>query len=366
MTTAIVTHHATTGPADALEDYLRGRRACLVVVEHGFGELTGAGTTVRVWRGGRLVRTRRFRWTARLPGPAAWVKDVALSLAVPVWARGRVDEYIGLGSLNAAAGIVLRALGLSGPVVFWTIDYAPRRFGNDLLNRVYLALDRLCVTRCSETWNLSPRMEEVRRARGVEGPQRVVPMGANARPPRPAVHAHRLVHMGSLLEKQGVQVAVRALPLVRHVVPDVSLLVVGGGPYRRALESLVRELGLDEAVRFTGYVGDHAEVEELIAESAVALATYDPDLADFTRYADPGKIKTYLACGVPVVATAVPWSAEWLASAGAGLVVDYRPEDVARGILALLDDSGARAAAARLGSECDWQRIFDDAFGTRG
>lgn len=361
--TAVVTHHATTGPADALERYLRDRRELLVVVEHGFGEAAGEGTTVRVWRDGRLVRTRRLRWGARAPGPLTWLKDVALSLAVPLWARGRVDEYIGVDSLNAVAGLALRRVGLARRAVFWTIDYAPRRFGNALLDRLYLRLDRLCTTRCSETWNLSPRMEEGRRELGVEGRQRVVPMGADARPPRPPVHAHRLVHMGSLLEKQGVQAAIRALPLVRSEVPDASLLVVGGGPYRAALEVLAGELGLADAVSFTGYVADHAEVEELIAESAVGIATYDPALADFTYYADPGKIKTYLACGVPVVATAVPWSAEWLAAAGAGVVVDYRPEDVARGVLALLGDGAARDAAARLGRDCDWQRIFDGAFG---
>jgi glycosyltransferase involved in cell wall biosynthesis len=205
-------------------------------------------------------------------------------------------------------------------------------------------------------------MAEARRVRGLDPPQRVVPMGADARPPRPPVKAHRLVHMGSLLEKQGVPVAIRALPVVQRAVPDASLLVVGGGPYRAALEALARELGLGEAVSFTGYVEDHSEVEALIGESAVGLATYDPALADFTHYADPGKIKTYLACGVPVVATAVPWSATWLASAGAGVVVDYRPDDVARGVLALLGDAVARNAAARLGRECDWRRIFAAAF----
>ena len=362
-TTVLVTHYATTGPADALERYLSTRRACLVVVQHGFGPAAGDGTTVRVWRGGELRRTRRFAWDARVPGPMTWVKDALLSVAAPFWAGGRVDEYIGVDSLNAAAGLALRRVGLVRRVVFWTIDYAPRRFGSRSLNRLYLWLDRLCVERCSETWNLSPRMEDGRRQRGVVGAQRVVPMGATARDPRAPLSPHRLVHMGSLLEKQGVQVAIRALPLVRAHVADASLLVIGRGPYRPVLEVLTRELGLADAVEFAGYVDDHEMVEDLIAESGVALATYDPSLVDFTYFADPGKIKTYLAAGVPVVATDVPWSAGWLASEGAGVIVDYEPEDVARGVLSLLGNADARTAAARLGALSDWSRVFDHAFG---
>lgn len=358
----VVTHYATTGPSDALEEYLRPRSRRLVVIAHGFGEAAAHGTTVRVWEHGHLVRQRRLPWSSRIPGPLTWGKDFVVSLSVPFWAHGKADTFVGIDSLNAAGGLVLRALGQVGHVTFWTIDYAPARFGSRLLNRVYFALDRLCVTRCDETWNLSPRMVQGRAERGVHGPQRVVPMGASPRRPVAAVHPHRIVHMGSLLAKQGVQVGVEALPLIRAAAPDAHLLVVGDGPFRRELEELAARAGVAEAVQFTGYVEDHEEVEQLIAESAVALATYDPGQVDFTYYADPGKIKTYLAAGVPVVATDVPWSAQWLAERGAGVIVEYRPEDVARGVLELFADPGARAAAVTLGRSCDWERIFDDAF----
>ena len=358
----VVTHHATTGPSDALEAYLRERRRRVVVIEHGFGDAVAVGTTIRVWESGRLAWERRFPWHTAIPGPMTWLKDFALSLTVPLWSRGRSDEYIGIDSLNAAAGLTLQWLGFVRRTCFWTIDYAPDRFGNAFLNRVYFALDRLCVERCSETWNLSPRMAEARGARGVYGSQRVVPMGANVHSTVLASDPHRLVHMGSLLEKQGVQMVLRALPLVRREVPDANLLIIGGGPYQASLQRLAGVLGIADAVEFAGYVEDHAEVERLISESAVALATYDPSLAGFTYYADPGKIKTYLGAGVPVVVTDVPWSARWLVKEGAGVLVEYEAADVARGIVRLFGDGDARAAAVRLGASTDWTGIFDDGF----
>ena len=182
---------------------MRERRRRVVVIEHGFGAAAATGSTIRVWDRGVLARESNVPWRAWIPGPVTWLKDFAVSLTIPFWSRGRFDEYMGIDSLNAAAGLVLRALGLVQRTYFWTIDYAPDRFGNAFLNRIFFALDRVCVERCTETWNLSPRMAEGRVARGVRGPRRVVPMGANVHPPVPATFPHRLVHMGSLLEKQG-------------------------------------------------------------------------------------------------------------------------------------------------------------------
>jgi glycosyltransferase involved in cell wall biosynthesis len=361
-TVMFASHHATSGPADALEEYAGPRAASLVAVYHAFPYAPVVESRVRRWRRGALVSTQRSPWSPRVPGPLTWVKEVAQTVWWGVRARRRFDVFVGIDPLNALAGLVLRSLGRTERVGFWTIDYVPTRFGSALLNRVYHALDRLCVARCDETWNVSPRIEEARRAAGVTGTQHVVPMGAHAREPAPPTEPHRIVYLGSLLEKQGVQGALRALPLVREQVPDAHLLVIGDGPFRPELERLAGELGVDGAAEFTGYVDDHRRVEDLIAGSGVALATYDPATADFTYFADPGKVKNYLAAGVPVVATDIAWSARWLADAGAGVMVEFAPEAIAAGILRLLGDDDARAAAARLGADSDWSAVFDAAF----
>jgi glycosyltransferase involved in cell wall biosynthesis len=355
-------HYATSGPADALEEYAAERAERLVAIYHAFPYAPVVESRVRRWRRGGLASSRTSRWSARVPGPLTWTKELAQTVWWGLRTPGRIDLFVGIDSLNALAGIVLRFLGKIDRVAFWTIDYVPRRFRNPLLNRIYHALDRLCVARCDETWNVSPRMATARADVGIEGRQRVVPIGAHARPQRAPAEPHRIVFLGSLLEKQGVQVALRALTIVRADVPDAELLVIGDGPYRGSLDVLVSELRLEDGVRFTGYVDDHGVVETLIADSGVALATYDPADAGFTYFADPGKIRNYLAMGVAVVATDVPHSARWLAHAGAGVVVEYTAEAVAAGILQLLDDPNARAAAAALGAEGEWSSIFDEAF----
>jgi glycosyltransferase involved in cell wall biosynthesis len=365
-TVAIATHVFGSGPADALEEYLRERADRVVVIRHAFSYAQQVDSAVRRWEKGRLVESGRVPWHARVPGPITWTKDLALDVLWGERTAGTIDVFVGIDSLNAAAGLALRRAGKTRRVVFWTIDYVPDRFESQLLNRIYHRFDRLCVRSCDETWNLSPRMEPARRQRGVSGPQRVVPMGANVRTPRPPAHPKQAIFVGHLLEKQGVQLVLRAFPLVRERVPEARLVIVGDGPYRDRLESLARELGLDDAVEFTGYLDRHDEVEDLIAGSAVGLAVYDPSLASFTEFADPGKIKNYLAAAIPVITTPVVHSAPELTASNAGVVVDYERSTVADALVAILGDleqqRTMRAAAGALGKEADWTAVFDRAF----
>jgi glycosyltransferase involved in cell wall biosynthesis len=58
------------------------------------------------------------------------------------------------------------------------------------------------------------------------------------------------------------------------------------------------------------YINKHSEIEEILLERGVGITPYVPDPKGITRDADPMKLKVYLACGLPVVVTDVPWMAE--------------------------------------------------------
>src|SRR5260370_19427200 len=146
----------------------------------------------------------------------------------------------------------------------------------------------------------------------------------------------------------------------------VKLLVVGDGPYRAALERQSAELGVADAVEFAGFIDDHHEIERRLAGSTLGLAPYVPDPESFSRFADPGKIKTYLACGLPVILTNVPPIAPLLEERGAGRIVPYEAGALADAIVEYLTDrerlEQARTAAIALGAEYAWDRVFAAAF----
>lgn len=365
---ALATHYYATGPAFDLEAYLAPRVARLLFVAHPL--YAGGGDSYqRSYGDGRLIDS------ARRPGGRPAVRfagDVARTIA---WVRaaGRFDVFIAGDNLLALAGLWLRRRGRVRRVILYTMDYVERRFANPAVNRAYHAIDRLAAHRADAVWNVSEAIGAARRTRDRDGavaPTIVVPLGANydripRREPQAPVEP-TIAFLGHVLERQGLQLVIQALPLVRREVPQASFLVLGDGPHLAALKRQALQARLGGAVEFAGFVEDHRMVEERLCACALAVAPYVPDPSNSSRFADPGKIKTYLACGLPVLVTDVPAVARLVERRGAGRVVPYDAAALAAAVIGYLKDppalARARAAAAALGAEFSWDRIFAQAF----
>jgi phosphatidyl-myo-inositol dimannoside synthase len=63
-----------------------------------------------------------------------------------------------------------------------------------------------------------------------------------------------VVCVSRLVPRKGQDQLIRALPKIRERVPDAALLIVGGGPYRKTLTTMVAGLGLERDVVLTGSV----------------------------------------------------------------------------------------------------------------
>jgi len=66
--------------------------------------------------------------------------------------------------------------------------------------------------------------------------------------------------LGSFYAYEGLDLAIDALPLIRQQVPDLVLLLVGGGPQEANLKAQAERLGMADNVRFTGRV-PHEQVQ---------------------------------------------------------------------------------------------------------
>jgi glycosyltransferase involved in cell wall biosynthesis len=360
----LATHYYATGPALDLEAYLQPLTDDLLFIAHPLFA-RGGPSYLRRYQAGRLTKTME-KPPPRYPG--RFVVEVSRTLR---WVDGRWDLFIAGDPLLAIAGLWLRRRRRVRRLVLYSIDYSPRRFSNPVLNRVYHRIDRLAAQHADVVWNVSPAIETARRDRDgtAVAPQVVVPLGTYFdRIPRSeaAPTTPRLAFLGHLLEKQGLQLVIEALPAIRRRLPAVTLLVLGDGPYRAALQRQSAELGVADAVEFAGFIDDHREVERRLAGCTLGLAPYVPDPESFSRFADPGKIKTYLACGLPVILTNVPPIARLLEARGAGRIVPYEAAALADAILEYLGDreklEEARSAAIELGSEYAWDRVFAAAF----
>jgi glycosyltransferase involved in cell wall biosynthesis len=303
-------------------------------------------------------------------GPGRWLRD-----AVFIWRQAwryanRRTMYIGINALNAAVGIWLRRFGRVRSVVYYVIDYTPRRFASGALNWLYQRVCRFAARNADAVWNLSERMRVVHAGFGTR-PKRnlLVPVGVQADAvrlvPEREMARRRLVVVSALFESKGVQLAIDAL----RQLPDAQLAVVGTGPYEEALRARAQEQGVADRVEFLGLM-DHDRLFRYLPTCGVALAPYRPDADSYTYYADPTKPKEYLACGLPVVITRVPWVAELIARGPMGLAIEYDEEQLAAACRRLLTDDAfwrtCRENALAYARSLDWTRIFAQALKESG
>ena len=344
---AIVANGFAEGPAEALRDYLVARSANVVTVFHPLTPEHGSRHVLTHYRDGATVERREI--DLRLRPPASYALDALVPLLPP-----RIDTWFGFNPLAASRGLFLRRLRRLGKVGLWSVDFVPDRFGPaTLATRIYDRLDRRACMHADARVELSEAARDARNRRhGIDVAAHVVPMGAwVARVPQASFGERRVVFLGHLVERQGVDLLLDAMRLL----PDVRADVIGGGP----LEKTLRQQAGDN-VRFHGFVPDHRDVERLLAGAALAIAPYRP--GSFTRYADPGKLKAYLAAGLPIVVTGVPPNVQELARDAGAELVPFDAEALAQAIEAgLADQSGwteRHAAAVAYVSRFDWEVLL--------
>jgi glycosyltransferase involved in cell wall biosynthesis len=150
-----------------------------------------------------------------------------------------------------------------------------------------------------------------------------------APPPRAGEPAPRVLTVGRVSPSKRIEDVVRAVAVLRrHLVPAARLDVIGSWEgeegYRAALGRFVSRLGLDDAVRFHGRVGD-AERDRAYAEGGAYLC-----MSEHEGFCAP--LVEALGRGLPVVARDAGAVAETLG--GAGLVVPGRDAALAAEALA--------------------------------
>ena len=184
---------------------------------------------------------------------------------------------------------------------------------------------------------LWPGVDEKRFAPGVDGSPVRARHGLGDRPV--------ILCVSRLVPRKGQDVLIRSMPVVRSLVPDAMLLLVGGGPYRTALEMLALQAPRGSVV-FAGEVLD----EELPAHYAACDLFAMPCRSRWGGMEVEGFGIVFLeaaATGKPVVAGRSGGAAEAIVDEETGLLVESNePKAVGLAIAGLLGDP---QAAGRMG-----------------
>ena len=146
-------------------------------------------------------------------------------------------------------------------------------------------------------------------------------------------------YLGRIKKYKSVDHLVRAFGIVKKVIPEAKLTVVGDGDALPMLEGLARELGVGESVQFTGFVSPEEKVR-LINQMHVVVNTSAKEGWGLT-------VTEANACGVPVVASDVPGLRDSVIDGKTGLLYEYgNIEQLAEKILLVLRDEHLRSRLA--------------------
>jgi D-inositol-3-phosphate glycosyltransferase len=171
----------------------------------------------------------------------------------------------------------------------------------------------------------------------------------------------RVVVLSRLVERKGIGNVVTAMA---HL-PDVELVVAGGGdaddlrsdPEARRLRVLAREHGVADRVELRGRIERRAVPELLRSADVVACVPWYEPFGIVPLEA--------MACGVPVVASAVGGLIDTVVDGVTGIhVPPRRPDRVADAVRLLLADPELRkrlgtAGADRVRARYSWARVTD-------
>jgi glycosyltransferase involved in cell wall biosynthesis len=150
-----------------------------------------------------------------------------------------------------------------------------------------------------------------------------------------------ILSVGRLVEKKGFPDLMLALSLLKERGYRFRGAIYGDGPLHGELAAQIARLGLDAEVTLAGECAQRELIPAFQRANIFALASFVTDDGD--RDGVPNVLVEAMACGLPVVATAVAGIPELVKHERNGLLVPpHDPEALAGALAELLDDAAKR------------------------
>jgi glycosyltransferase involved in cell wall biosynthesis len=230
------------------------------------------------------------------------------------------------------------------------VPVMPRRIGKALAR----AFTR---SQCDDVQALiapSDPMRDVLREYGVETPIHVLPTGLPADRFRQGdgtrfrtelgLPADRplMTYVGRVAHEKNIDFLVRTFAKVRAKVPNALLVIAGEGPAREPLRQLVERMGLEQDVRFVGYLDRDRGLLDCYAAATVFVFASRTETQGLV-------LLEAMAQGAPVVSTAELGTRSILKSDCGALIVPENEAEFSDAVVRVLHDEALRNSLSEQG-----------------
>ncbi len=243
---------------------------------------------------------------------------------------------------------------------YWIGDYFPSRHPVILL---YERVKKWYQNRVDYAYYLSDAINRVMNGKVVDtARRRTVMWGLKPFPeaPVPPGTPFTLLFVGLIRPGQGLETLFDFL--AGHPEYRLSLIGVGQPAYVAELQERLRQTGLTGRVFFPNRFYSEAELLEVARSCHVGIAMYDTGAANFTHYADPGKVKAYAEMHLPVLMSRISDIVPFVERFRSGEVVDT-PGQMGEALERIrLEYDAYRKGVAAFNGFFAYEQYYGDAF----
>lgn len=158
--------------------------------------------------------------------------------------------------------------------------------------------------------------------------------------PREVGEPLELVTVGRLSVGKNIQASIEAVQGLRNTGYDLHLNIIGDGPDRKHLQQVVQSAGLAEHITFLGNL-PHQQVMKVLCSSHLFV------FPTLVKEGFPKAVLEAMACGLPVIATAVSVIPHLVGDQCGLLLYKSDSEELSNVIVELLLDPGRMNAMGR-------------------
>ncbi len=238
-------------------------------------------------------------------------RNFRLSYKISKKLNKEVDMSIGFGSFNTVPLIYSKGKS-NRKVYFWGVDYSRKRFGNPILNKIYLYIETIACKRSDLVIQPTKRQEDsrIQYHKLIIDKSLIISNGINNINFNKDFSKFKdisLIYIGSITPQHGIIEFIEEFYINKAI--NIPLYIIGGGDKEEELIELIKINNLENNVHFLGFLNQYEIIEFLlkIKERLFGLAPYSDKMNDHVYYGDSLKIKEYLNYNIPFLTNNVTY-----------------------------------------------------------